>query len=239
LLPHGYEGQGPEHSSGRLERFLTLSGEKNWTVANVSSAAQYFHLLRRQAAILGKEEVRPLVVMTPKSLLRHPLATSDVSELTEGNFRRVIEQAGLGEAPDRVKRLVFCSGKMAIDLAEAVSKSDENLDWLQIVRVEELYPFPAKALKEVIARYESVEEMVWVQEEPKNMGAWSFMEPRLKTVAPNGIQNVRYIGRRRRSSTAEGDPAGHKVEQARIINDALTPTASTPTAPSHVSNHTS
>lgn len=140
------------------------------TVANVSSAAQYFHLLRRQAAILGKEEVRPLVVMTPKSLLRHPLATSDVSELTEGSFQRVIEQSGLGEAPDRVKRLVFCSGKMAIDLAEAISKSDENLDWLQIVRVEELYPFPAKALKEVIARYESVEEMVWVQEEPKNMG---------------------------------------------------------------------
>ncbi|MGN7852846.1 MULTISPECIES: 2-oxoglutarate dehydrogenase E1 component [Exiguobacterium] len=239
LLPHGYEGQGPEHSSGRLERFLTLSGEKNWTVANVSSAAQYFHLLRRQAAILGKEEVRPLVVMTPKSLLRHPLATSDVSELTEGSFRRVIEQAGLGEAPDRVKRLVFCSGKMAIDLAEAVSKSDENLDWLQIVRVEELYPFPAKALQEVIARYESVEEMVWVQEEPKNMGAWSFMEPRLETVAPNGIQTVRYIGRRRRSSTAEGDPSGHKVEQARIINDALTATASTPIEPSHVSNHTS
>lgn len=224
LLPHGYEGQGPEHSSGRLERFLTLSGEKNWTVANVTSAAQYFHLLRRQAAILGKEEVRPLVVMTPKSLLRHPLATSDLSELTSGSFKRIVEQEGLGQSPERVERLVFATGKVAIDLADALAKSDESYDWLHIVRVEEIYPFPAKQLKELVARYPNVTEVVWVQEEPKNMGAWSYIEPRLESVAPNGITQVRYIGRRRRSSTAEGDPTGHKVEQARIIHEALTRT---------------
>ncbi|WP_215193038.1 2-oxoglutarate dehydrogenase E1 component [Exiguobacterium sp. s95] len=225
LLPHGYEGQGPEHSSGRLERFLTLSGEKNWTVANVTSAAQYFHLLRRQAAILGKDEVRPLVVMTPKSLLRHPLATSDLSELTSGSFKRIVEQEGLGQSPERVERLVFATGKVAIDLADALAKSDESYDWLHIVRVEEIYPFPAKQLKELVARYPNVTEVVWVQEEPKNMGAWSYIEPRLESVAPNGITQVRYIGRRRRSSTAEGDPTGHKVEQARTIHDALTRTA--------------
>lgn len=233
LLPHGYEGQGPEHSSARLERFLSLSGEKNWTVANVSSAAQYFHLLRRQAAILGKEEVRPLVVMTPKSLLRHPLATSDLSELTDGSFKRIVEQTGLGESPDQVERIVFCSGKVAIDLAEAVSKSDDDFNWLHIVRIEEIYPFPAKQLNALLERYPNVTEFVWVQEEPKNMGAWTYIEPRLESVGINGITQVRYIGRRRRSSTAEGDPTGHKVEQARIVTEALTrQTVEETTAPS-------
>jgi 2-oxoglutarate dehydrogenase E1 component len=220
LLPHGYEGQGPEHSSARMERYLTLAGEKNWTVANLSSAAQYFHILRRQAEMLGKEEIRPMIIMTPKSLLRHPLATSPVEAFTEESFKPIVEQPGLGENTEKVERLVFCTGKMAIDLAEAVGKSEESLDFLHIVRVEEIYPFPVREIRDVISRYPNAREIVWVQEEPKNMGAWTYIEPRLEAVTTNRL-DVRYIGRRRRSSPAEGNPTAHKQEQARIIREAL------------------
>lgn len=220
LLPHGYEGQGPEHSSARMERYLTLAGEKNWTVANLSSAAQYFHILRRQAEMLGKDEIRPMIIMTPKSLLRHPLAGSPVEEFTEGSFKPLVEQPGLGDSPDNVERLVFCSGKMAIDLAEAVGKSEESLDFLHVVRVEEIYPFPVREIRDIISRYPNTREIVWVQEEPKNMGAWTYIEPRLEAVTSNRL-DVRYIGRRRRSSPAEGNPTAHKQEQARIIREAL------------------
>lgn len=220
LLPHGYEGQGPEHSSARMERYLTLAGEKNWTVANLSSAAQYFHILRRQAEMLGKEEIRPMIIMTPKSLLRHPLATSSVEAFTEESFKPIVEQPGLGENTEKVERLVFCTGKMAIDLAEAVGKSEESLDFLHIVRVEEIYPFPVREIRDVISRYPNAREIVWVQEEPKNMGAWTYIEPRLEAVTTNRL-DVRYIGRRRRSSPAEGNPTAHKQEQARIIREAL------------------
>ena len=220
LLPHGYEGQGPEHSSARMERYLTLAGEKNWTVANLSTAAQYFHILRRQAQMLDKEEIRPMIIMTPKSLLRHPLAASPVDELTDGHFKPIIEQPGLGEDPSKVERLVFCSGKMAIDLADAVAKSEESLDFLHIIRVEEIYPFPVREIRDIISRYPNAREIVWVQEEPKNMGAWAYIEPRLEAVATKRL-DVRYIGRRRRSSPAEGNPTAHKQEQARIIRDAL------------------
>lgn len=220
LLPHGYEGQGPEHSSARMERYLTLAGEKNWTVANLSTAAQYFHILRRQAKMLGTEQVRPMIIMTPKSLLRHPLAASPVEDLADGSFCPIVEQQGLGETPDKVERLVFCSGKMAIDLQEATMKSEESLDFLHIIRVEEIYPFPVREIRDVISRYPNAKEIVWVQEEPKNMGAWTYIEPRLEAVTSNRL-NVRYIGRRRRSSPAEGNPTAHKQEQARIIHDAL------------------
>ncbi|WP_214827931.1 2-oxoglutarate dehydrogenase E1 component [Exiguobacterium algae] len=220
LLPHGYEGQGPEHSSARMERYLTLAGEKNWTVANLSTAAQYFHILRRQAQMLDREEIRPMIIMTPKSLLRHPLAASSVDELTDGHFKPIIEQPGLGEDPSKVERLVFCSGKMAIDLADAVGKSEESLDFLHIVRVEEIYPFPVREIRDIISRYPNAREIVWVQEEPKNMGAWTYIEPRLEAVTTKRL-DVRYIGRRRRSSPAEGNPTAHKQEQARIIRDAL------------------
>jgi 2-oxoglutarate dehydrogenase E1 component len=219
LLPHGYEGQGPEHSSGRVERFLQLAAENNWTVANLSNASQYFHILRRQAAILQKEEVRPLVIMTPKSLLRHPLASCHYRDLTEGAFQPVIEQPGLGKTPEKVERIVLCSGKIAIDLAERIQK-EKSLDWLHIVRVEELYPFPEKQIKEIIARFSNLKELVWVQEEPKNMGGWTFVEPRLRDLTPEDV-DVRYIGRRRRSSPSEGDPSVHKKEQARIITEAV------------------
>lgn len=220
LLPHGYEGQGPEHSSARMERYLTLAGEKNWTVANLSTAAQYFHILRRQAKMLGTEQIRPMIIMTPKSLLRHPLAASTVEELSDGSFCPIVEQSGLGEQPDKVERLVFCSGKMAIDLQEATMKSEESLDFLHIIRVEEIYPFPVREIRDVISRYPNAKEIVWVQEEPKNMGAWTYIEPRLEAVTSNRL-NVRYIGRRRRSSPAEGNPTAHKQEQARIVREAL------------------
>ncbi|MFC7392812.1 2-oxoglutarate dehydrogenase E1 component [Scopulibacillus cellulosilyticus] len=219
LLPHGYEGQGPEHSSGRWERFLQLSAENNWFVANLSSAAQYFHILRRQAALLEKDEVRPLVIMTPKSLLRHSLAASSSKELSEGHFQAVVEQQGLGEKQEQVERLVLCSGKIAIDLASEVSGL-ENKDWLHIVRVEQLYPFPKEEIKQFIERFTNLKEIVWVQEEPKNMGAWTFVEPRLKGIAPAGI-TVDYIGRPDRSSPAVGEPDIHKKEQNRIITTTL------------------
>src|SRR5690606_20830528 len=202
MLPHGYEGQGPEHSSGRVERFLQSAAENNWTVANVSTAGQYFHLLRRQAATLQKEEVKPLVLMTPKSLLRHPLASVDVTDLTEGKFQSVLEQKGLGEDHNAVERIILCSGKIAIDLEEYVTEKD-NLEWLHILPVEELYPFPKAQIENILSRYPNVKELVWVQEEPKNMGGWMHVDPYLRKLAPQGVE-VRYIGRRRRSSPSEG-----------------------------------
>ncbi|MBS4176718.1 2-oxoglutarate dehydrogenase E1 component [Lederbergia citrea] len=219
LLPHGYEGQGPEHSSGRMERFLQSAAENNWTVANLSTASQYFHILRRQAATLEKEGVKPLVIMTPKSLLRHPLAAAEVKDLTEGSFQPVLEQAGLGENHKAVERILLCSGKVAIDLEEHL-KNEDNLDWIHILRVEELYPFPKKEIENILARYSNVKELVWVQEEPKNMGGWMHVDPYLRELAPAGVE-VKYTGRRRRSSPSEGDPTVHRKEQNRIIQEAF------------------
>ncbi|RDE34248.1 2-oxoglutarate dehydrogenase E1 component [Parageobacillus thermoglucosidasius] len=220
LLPHGYEGQGPEHSSARLERFLQLAAENNWTVANLSTSAQYFHILRRQASILQWEEVRPLVLMTPKSLLRHPLAASDVEEFTNGQFQPVLEQKGLGENREKVERIILGTGKLTVDLAEQINKM-EGLDWLHVVRIEELYPFPKEELQAILVRYPNIKEIVWVQEEPQNMGSWCYVEPKLREIAPDGV-DVSYIGRRRRASPAEGDPVVHRKEQERIIQCALT-----------------
>lgn len=220
LLPHGYEGQGPEHSSARMERFLTLAAENNWTVANLTTAAQYFHILRRQAAILGKEEVRPLVIMTPKSLLRNPNVASAHTDLSEGEFLSVIEENGLGTKQDSVERVVLGTGKIMVNVMEQLA-ANESYDWLHVVRVEEIYPFPMERLREIINRYPNLKEIMWIQEEPKNMGAWTFVEPRIKEMVNHSI-DVRYIGRRRRSSPAEGDPDVHKKEQASIISKALT-----------------
>ncbi|WP_191565539.1 2-oxoglutarate dehydrogenase E1 component [Metabacillus idriensis] len=221
LLPHGYEGQGPEHSSARLERYLQLAAENNWTVANLTSAAQYFHLLRRQAAILKREEVRPLVIMTPKSLLRNAQTISTIEELSEGEFHSVVEQPGLGLNYTDVKRIVLCSGKIATDLTDKLKHLEEDVKNIHVVRVEELYPFPKKDITAILSRYESLEEIVWVQEEPMNMGAWTYIDPELREVAPAGVK-VNYIGRKRRSSTAEGDPNVHKKDQERIVTEALT-----------------
>lgn len=224
LLPHGYEGQGPEHSSARLERFLQLSAEKNWTVANLSSAAQYFHMLRWQAARLGKGTTRPLVIMTPKSLLRNPRAFSTLSALSEGSFMRIIEQPGFEDHTATAERLILCSGKVAIDL-EAEWEGKESADKrIHIVRVEQLYPFPKKEVADVIHRCKKLREIVWLQEEPKNMGAWSYVEPILRDISEVPI---RYAGRPRHSSPAEGTPDMHKMEQQRILNEALLFTEST------------
>ncbi|MDG5787494.1 2-oxoglutarate dehydrogenase E1 component [Evansella sp. AB-P1] len=220
LLPHGYEGQGPEHSSGRLERFLQLAAENNWHVANLTKASQYFHILRRQGKLLGKEEVRPVVIMTPKSLLRNDRVASSSYDLTEQKFQPVIMQEGLGKKKDKVKRIVFCSGKIAVDLEEALNNYS-NLDWLHIARIEELYPFPKEIVKNLKSEFPNVDEWSWVQEEPRNMGAWHYVLAHLRQFASEKIE-IQYIGRRRRSSTAEGDPKAHKKEQNRIINEALT-----------------
>ncbi len=220
LLPHGYEGQGPEHSSGRLERYLQMAGENNWTVANLTSAAQYFHILRRQAAFADKDEVRPLVIMTPKSLIRNPNVASSGEELSNGSFNLILEQEGLGQEPEKVERLVLTTGKVAIDLEAELKNSDEDMSWLHIARVEQLYPFPEKNIKDLIKRFKNLKEIVWVQEEPKNMGSWFYMAQKLQETAPKKL-NIRYIGRPDRSSPAGGEPDVHKREQERIMTQTL------------------
>jgi len=217
LLPHGYEGQGPEHSSARLERYLQLAAEDNIRVANCSTAAQYFHLLRRQAARLDSDP-RPLVLMTPKSLLRHPLAASSPSELTEGTFKPVIDDPLAEDHRDRVTRLIFCSGRVVVDLesSDLRTKTPE----VAIARVEQLAPFQHTAIGNVIAQYPNLQEIVWVQEEPRNMGAWSFMGWRIQELVGNRVP-VRYIGRPERSSPAVGSLDRHNHEQAEIVAAAF------------------
>ncbi|WCK56915.1 2-oxoglutarate dehydrogenase E1 component [Aneurinibacillus sp. Ricciae_BoGa-3] len=218
LLPHGYEGQGAEHSSARLERFLQLSGSQNWTIANLTSAAQYFHILRWQASRVGREEARPLILMTPKSLLRNPRASSRLSELSESAFKPLLEQPGLEAHAATAERLILCSGKVAIDLEAEWEALNVNNEKIHMVRVEQLYPLPSKAIRELLSRCTQLKEIAWVQEEPKNMGAWSYIEPKLREL---GSVHVRYIGRPVRSSPAEGSPDVHKVEQQRILREAL------------------
>ncbi|MFD2446901.1 2-oxoglutarate dehydrogenase E1 component [Bacillus sp. CGMCC 1.16607] len=221
LLPHGYEGQGPEHSSGRMERFLQSAAEGNWIVANVTSAAQYFHLLRRQAFLSDTDEGRPLIILTPKSLLRHPYTGSPSSELSNGTFKPLLEQTGTGAETDKVKRLILCSGKVAIDLASKIDEmTSEEVESLHIARVEQLYPFPKREVQELIERFPNLSEMIWVQEEPKNMGAWPVIHTYLAEVRLERL-SVQYIGRPKRASTATGDPQFHKQEQTWIIQEAL------------------
>ncbi|HEX6694079.1 MAG TPA: hypothetical protein VF035_05160, partial [Longimicrobiales bacterium] len=214
LLPHGYEGQGPDHSSARLERFLNAAADTNMRIANCTTAAQYFHLLRRQAMLL-KTDPLPLVVMTPKSLLRHPRATSSVAELAQGGFQPVLDDPSVKDAAS-VQRVIVCTGKIYYDLAAAAEQSG---DGSAVVRVEMLYPFPGVELSRVLGRYANAEEIVWTQEEPRNMGAWPFIEPRLREIA--GDVPVRYAGRPLRASPAEGYVDVHDAEQKRIVADAL------------------
>ena len=217
LLPHGYEGQGPEHSSGRLERFLQLSADNNLRIANCTTAAQYFHLLRRHVAFLPYAP-RPLVVMTPKSLLRHPKAASPIRELAFGRFRPVIDDMTALVRRDQVTRVIFCSGKVYVDLI--TSPERERAKRVAIIRIEELYPFPEEELRAVLNAYPNLREVVWLQEEPKNMGAWSFMQPRLRKIVCDDVE-VRYTGRTERASPAEGPAKVHAVEQARIVDAAF------------------
>jgi 2-oxoglutarate dehydrogenase E1 component len=210
LLPHGYEGQGPEHSSARLERFLQLCAEGNMRVAYCTSPAQYFHLLRRQA----KDPVRrPLVLMQPKSMLRLPAAASRIEDLTSGSFRRVIDDPAVPRRED-VTRLVFTTGKLYYEL---VAEGKPN--HLAVARVEELYPWPHEEVSKAVDAYPNVVEIVWAQEEPKNMGAWSFVAPRLRASAGNALI-IRYMGRPERASPAEGFMTSHQAEQQRIVGEA-------------------
>src|SRR3712207_5328602 len=213
LLPHGYEGSGPEHSSGRLERWLQLAAEGNIRVANLTTPAQYFHLLRRQARIAKQ---RPLVVMTPKSLLRLPQATNRIEHLSETKFFPVLGEPRV--QIEDVKRLVLCTGKVYYDLVHSPSR--EGNTGVAIGRVELLYPFPQAEILELINTYPNLREVVWVQEEPRNMGARAHMFPRLMQILPDHIE-LGYIGRPERASPGEGYPAAHVGEQSRVVGTAL------------------
>jgi 2-oxoglutarate decarboxylase len=217
LLPHGYEGQGPEHSSARIERFLQLAAEGNFRVANCTTSAQFFHLLRRQAR---RSRVRPLVIFTPKSLLRLPQASSRLDDLTTGTFRPVIDDPdpAIAARAGQVQRVLFCSGKIYYDLLPEATKLGDRRP--AIVRVEGLYTFPDDRIREVFARYPAAKDIIWVQEEPHNMGAWWFVAPRLSALLPAGAA-LRYSGRPDRASPAEGYPYAHAAEQARIVGEAL------------------
>jgi 2-oxoglutarate dehydrogenase E1 component len=219
LLPHAWEGQGPDHSSACLERFLQLAAEDNLRIVNCSTAAQYFHLLRRQAASL-RTEPRPLVVMTPKSLLRHPLAAARAEELAGGSFCPVLDDARAAERPERVRRLVLCSGKIWADVE--VDPARGQADGLAVIRVEELYPFPADELRALFATYGAAREVVWLQEEPRNMGAWSFVQPRLSRLL-GAERRLGYVGRPAMASPAEGWADVHAAEQRRLVEAVLRP----------------
>ena len=217
LLPHGYEGQGPDHSSARLERFLNAAADTNMRIANCTTAAQYFHLLRRQALLLTTDPL-PLVVMTPKSLLRHPFTASTPNELAEGKFLRVIDDVDAAAQAAKVRRLVLCSGKVAVDLLTSERRKDNPN--VAVVRVEQVYPFPADLIRDVMERYSNLREVCWVQEEPENMGAWEFARPLLEPLI-DGRWPLRYIGRSRNSSPSEGSSSWHAANQRAIVDQVF------------------
>jgi 2-oxoglutarate dehydrogenase E1 component len=227
LLPHGFEGQGPEHSSARLERFLQQCGQDNWIVANCTTPANYFHILRRQ---IHRSFRKPLILMTPKSLLRHKLAVSDREDfLTGSSFHRVLwDDAEKGHSdtelkPDgEIRRVVMCSGKVYFDLLE--ERDRRGIDDIYLLRVEQFYPFPAHSVVKELERFKQA-EMIWCQEEPKNQGGWTFMEPNLEWVlgrigAAHG--RPRYIGRPASASPATGLASTHKKQQEALVDQALT-----------------
>jgi 2-oxoglutarate dehydrogenase E1 component len=227
LLPHGFEGQGPEHSSARLERFLQMCGQDNWIVANCSTPANYFHILRRQ---IHRSFRKPLILMTPKSLLRHRLCISEAADFTDGSsFHRVLwddAQKGNSDtelvADDKIKRVVMCSGKVYYDLLE--ERDRRGIDDVYLLRFEQFYPFPALAALKELERFKDA-EMVWCQEEPKNQGGWSFMEPNLEWVLTRmNAKHPRpvYAGRAASASPATGLASTHKAQQEALIDDALT-----------------
>ena len=219
LLPHGYEGQGPEHSSARLERFLQLCAEGNMIVCNLSTPANYFHALRQQVL---REVKKPLVLMTPKSLLRHPKTVSSPNELTEGEFLPVI---GAGKDPAKVKRIVVCSGKIYYDLLSELDKHPDEQDRIALIRLEQYYPWPHDALYKELERYNTDVEICWAQEEPANMGAWTYARPLLKSTLRSAKfghdPRVQYAGRHPGASPATGSSMVHQLEQEEVIASAL------------------
>jgi 2-oxoglutarate dehydrogenase E1 component len=219
LLPHGHEGQGPEHSSARLERFLQLCGEDNLQVCNLTTAANYFHALRRQ---VRRDFRKPLVITTPKSLLRHPEVASTLAEMGPGTFfRRTIDEIDPLVPDDKVKRVVLCAGKVYYDLRQA--RRERKIRDVAIVRVEQLHPFPGKALAESIGKYKYA-DVIWCQEEPQNMGAWTFLDRRIEHVLGElggKAKRPRYVGRPEAAATATGLLKRHVAEQAKLVDEAL------------------
>jgi 2-oxoglutarate dehydrogenase E1 component len=225
LLPHGYEGQGPEHSSARLERFLQECAEDNIQVCNLTTAAQYFHVLRRQ---MKRDFIKPLIVATPKSLLRAKYASSPAEEFIHGRFEEILGEGGSASptsmnafgdrvpSPDDVKRIIFCSGKVYYDLLKY--RSERKIDDAALIRVEQLYPLAEKRLREMLKPFPKGAKLVWCQEEPQNMGAWTFIEPRMRTLF---CTEIAYAGREASASPAVGALARHKREQARLVADAF------------------
>jgi 2-oxoglutarate decarboxylase len=218
LLPHGHEGQGPDHTSGRPERFLQLCAEDNMTVANCTTPANYFHLLRRQALT---SQHRPLVVFTPKSLLRHRSAVSPLDEFTSGGFQPVVADPGIGGHPldpAKVERVLLCSGKVYYDLAAA--RAERQLANTAIIRLEQLYPLPVPEVRAALAQYPNAVDHVWVQEEPANQGAWSFIALNLLEHLGEGVR-LRRVSRKAAASPAAGSSKVHELEQARLLEAAL------------------
>jgi 2-oxoglutarate dehydrogenase E1 component len=216
LLPHGYEGNGPEHSSARLERFMALAAQENIRIVNCTTAAQYFHVLRRQAL---HPKARALVLLTPKGLLRLKETTSRLEDLTEGSFRPILDDPRLDEDEKRrAHRLVLCSGKVYYDIVG--HEAHAAVDGVAVARLEQLYPFPVAAYDELLSRYPNLEEVVWAQEEPQNMGAWRAIRHRLEEGLPAEVE-LRYVGRPWRASPSEGYPTAHKQEQDRIARECL------------------
>ena len=213
LLPHGYDGQGPEHSSARLERFLQLAAEENIIVCNLTTPANYYHVLRRQALNPNK---KPLIIMTPKSLLRHPRAVSSINELADGTFNKIIPDNVM--EPEKVKTLVFTTGKIFYDIQAAV-ESGSRKD-ISINRIEQLYPVDIGSLQKIVKTYPNADKIVWIQEEPKNMGAWNYISPVISEVL-NPVMKLIFIGRKESASTATGSSKLHQEEQTKIINDML------------------
>jgi 2-oxoglutarate dehydrogenase E1 component len=216
LLPHAYEGQGPDHSSGRLERFLSLAAETNIRIANCTTSSQYFHLLRRQAVLL-KVDPLPLVVMTPKGLLRHPRTASTPRELCEGRWQPVIDDPEKSLV-NTAEKLILCSGKIFVDMIDSVFR--QSNDRCAIIRIEQLYPFPEEDLERVVKNYKKAKEIVWVQEEPQNMGAWCYMMPRLEELFGNRLA-IRFVGRTANASPAEGSTTLHILHQNGIVERAF------------------
>ena len=214
LLPHGYEGQGPEHSSARLERFLQLCADNNMQVCVPSNPAQVFHMLRRQVV---RPVRRPLIVMSPKSLLRHPMAISSLDELAAENFQNVIDEVDALDAK-KVKRVVFCAGKVYYDLLDARRKNE--LDDVALIRVEQLYPFPAQEVKALLDKYKQVTDFIWCQEEPKNQGAWYFIQHDIRELLPQNA-SLGYAGRKASASPAVGYASVHTQQQRALVADAL------------------
>jgi 2-oxoglutarate dehydrogenase E1 component len=221
LLPHGFEGQGPEHSSARIERYLTLCAENNMLVCNCTTPAQYFHLLRRQ--MYGGRDRRgtrkPLVIFTPKSLLRHPRAVSTPHDLTTGGFIEILPDIAVA-GRQAVSRVVFCSGKIYYDLL--LGREERKIEDIALVRVEQLYPFAADQAREVLSSYAKTADVVWAQEEPRNMGAWHFISDQLQPLLETSGRELRYVGRRESASPATGSGKRHQQEQSAIVEDALT-----------------